>query len=95
MVNVLIGSKNTAELDILYQKLANDKNYRVENVSTGKDTVNMYLKTNPDILILDNSITDMSIEEIVGRLSSNPLERKKCNTVLTLSEDYNGLSTLF
>ena len=89
MVNVLIGSKNTAELDILYQKLANDKNYRVENVSTGKDTVNMYLKTNPDILILDNSITDMSIEEIVGRLSSNPLERKKCNTVLTLSEDYN------
>lgn len=89
MVNVLIGSKNTAELDILYQKLANDKNYRVENVSTGKDTVNMYLKTKPDILILDNSITDMSIEEIVGRLSSNPLERKKCNTVLTLSEDYN------
>lgn len=89
MVNVLIGSKNTAELDILYQKLANDKNYRVENVTTGKDTVNMYLKTNPDILILDNSITDMSIEEIVSRLSSNPLERKKCNTVLTLPEDYN------
>ena len=89
MVNVLIGSKNTVELDILYQKLANDKNYRVENVTTGKDTVNMYLKTNPDILILDNSITDMSIEEIVGRLSSNPLERKKCNTVLTLPQDYN------
>ena len=89
MVNVLIGSKNTVELDILYQKLANDKNYRVENVTTGKDTVNMYLKTNPDILILDNSITDMSIEEIVGRLSSNPLERKKCNTVLTLPLDYN------
>ena len=89
MVNVLIGSKNTAELDILYQTLANDKNYRVENVTTGKDTVNMYLKTNPDILILDNSITDMSIEEVVGRLSSNPLERKKCNTVLTLPLDYN------
>ena len=75
MVNVLIGCKNTTELDILYQKLANDKNYRVENVTTGKDTINMYLKTNPDILILDNSITDMSIEEVVGRLSSNPLER--------------------
>ena len=89
MINVLIGSKNTAELDILYQKLANDKNYRVENVTTGKDTVNMYLKTNPDILILDTSITDMSIEEVVGRLSSNPLERKKCNTVLTLPLDYN------
>lgn len=76
MVNVLIGSKNTTELDILYQKLANDKNYRVENVNTGKDTITKYLKINPDILILDNSLPDMSIEEVVGRLSSNPLERK-------------------
>lgn len=89
MVNVLIGSKNTTELDILYQKLANDKNYRVENVNTGKDTITKYLKINPDILILDNSLPDMSIEEVVRRLSSNPLERKKCNTVLTLPLDYN------
>ena len=89
MVNVLIGSKNTTELDILYQKLANDKNYRVENVNSGKDTIITYLKTNPDILILDNSLPDMSIEEIVNRLSSNPLERKKCNTILTLPANYN------
>lgn len=89
MVNVLIGNKNTSELDILCQKLANDKNYRVENVNTGKDTIVKYLKINPDILILDNTLPDMSIEEIVNRLSSNPLERKKCNTILTLPLDYN------
>ena len=89
MVNVLIGSKNTVELDILYQKLANDKISRVENVNTGKDTITKYHKINPDILILDNSLPDMSIEVVVGRLSSNPLERKKCNTVLTLPLDYN------
>lgn len=89
MVNVLIGNKNTTELDILCQNLANDKNYRVDNVATGKDIVALYLKTNPDILILDNSLPDMTIEDIVNRLSSNPLERKKCNTILTLPLDYN------
>lgn len=89
MVNVLIGNKNTAELDILGQTLANDKNYRIQNVATGKDAVSMYLKTNPDILILDNSLSDMTIEDIVDRLSSNPVERKKCNTILTLPLDYN------
>lgn len=89
MVNVLIGNKNTIELDILCQKLANDKDYRVQNVDTGKETITMYLKTNPDILILDNSLTDMTVEDIVNRLSSNPLESKKCNTILTLPENYN------
>lgn len=89
MVNVLVGNKNTTELDILCQNLANDKNYRVDNVTTGKDIVAMYLKTNPDILVLDNSLPDMTIEDIISRLSSNPLERKKCNTILTLPLDYN------
>lgn len=89
MVSVLIGNKNTIELDILCQELANDKDYRIENVDTGKDAVTMYLKTKPDILILDNSLSDMTIEDIVNRLSSNPLERKKCNTILTLPQNYN------
>ena len=50
MVNVLIGNKNTTELDILCQKLANDKDYRVQNVDTGKETITMYLKTNQTFL---------------------------------------------
>ena len=88
MVNLLIGNKNTTELDILYQKLANDKDYRVESVTTGKDTLSMYLEINPDILILDNSLPDMAVEDIVNRLSVNPVERKKCNTILTLPLNY-------
>ena len=47
MVNLLIGNKNTTELDILYQKLANDKNYRVECASTGKKALTMYLDFSP------------------------------------------------
>ena len=89
MVNVLVGNKNTTELDILCQNLANDKDYRIENVDTGKKIISTYLKINPDILILDDSLSDMTIEDIVSRLSSNPLETKKCNTILTLPQDYN------
>lgn len=89
MVNVLIGNKNTTELDILCQNLTNNKDYRVNSVNTGEAIIAMYLKTNPDILVLDNSLSDMTIEDIVDRLSANPLERKKCNTILTLPLDYN------
>lgn len=89
MINVLVGNKNTTELDILCQNLANDKDYRIENVDTGKKIISTYLKINPDILILDDSLSDMTIEDIVSRLSSNPLETKKCNTILTLPQDYN------
>ena len=39
MVNLLIGNNNIQEVDILCHELANDKDYRVENVATGKDTI--------------------------------------------------------
>ena len=89
MVNLLISNKNTIELDILAKNLTNDKNYIVENATTGKDTLSIYLKVHPDIFILDNSIADIPIESIIDRLSSNPLERKRCNTILTLPKNYN------
>ena len=89
MINVLIGNKNTTELDILCQDLTNDKNYRIENVSTGKETISTYLKINPDILILDSSLSDITVVDIVNRLSSNPFERRKCNIILTLTQNYN------
>lgn len=88
MVNLLIGNKSTKELDILCHELANDKDYRVENVATGKDTVDMYWRINPDILVLDNNLPDMSMEDVINRLSSNPVERKKCNLILTVPPDY-------
>ena len=89
MVNVLIGNKNTREIDILCQELANEKNYRVDNAITGYDAISMYWKVNPDILVLDNNLSDISLEDIVNRLSSSPVERKRCNTILTLSPHYS------
>lgn len=40
MVSLLVGNKDIAETNILCQKLANDKDYRVDNVNTGEDTIN-------------------------------------------------------
>ncbi|MBQ2917151.1 MAG: hypothetical protein IJE59_03125 [Clostridia bacterium] len=90
MVKLLVGNGNSTKLDSLCRKLANDKNnYRVEKVNIGKDVITMYHKINPDILILDNSLLDMTIEDIVNRLSVNPRESKKCNIILILQKDYN------
>lgn len=89
MVKILIGNKNTTELDILSQNLTNDKKFKVANVTNGNEVLHTYLKTKPDILILDNSVSDMTIEDIINRLSASPIERKKCNTVLILPYNYN------
>lgn len=62
MVNLLIGNKNTKEIDILCPELTNDENYRVDNTSTGIDTINTYWKINPDILVVDNSLSDSLLE---------------------------------
>lgn len=89
MVDILVGNKNTIEIDILCQELANDKSYKINNVSTGIDAVNMYWKLNPDIFVLDNSISDMCIENIIDKLSCSPVEQKKTNTILTLPKNYS------
>ena len=87
MVNILIGNKNTNEINVFVNNIVNS-NYIINNASTGKEILDYYHKTNPDILILDNSLPDMSIEDIVTRLSSNPLETKKCNIVLVLPQNF-------
>ena len=83
MVNLLVGSSKK-ETKILYQELANEKNIIIRNTVTGADTLSAYWKTSPDILILDNSIPDIPIEDLLNKLSSNPVEKKKCNTILTV-----------
>ena len=87
MVNVLVGNKNVKEFDIFCPKLTNDKDYKIENFTTGVSTLIAYSKLKPDILVLDNSLSDISIEQIIDRLSINQLERNKCNTILTLPSD--------
>lgn len=84
MVNILIGNRDIKKVKSLQEQLTNDKKYIINYVFTGKDTISAYWKLNPDILILDDNLQDMSIEEIVDRLSLSPLEKKRCNTILVL-----------
>ena len=84
MVNILIGNRDSKRTKSLEKQLTNDKKYMINYVYSGKDIIEMYWKLNPDILVLDGNLQDMSIEEIINRLSSSPLEKKKCNTILVL-----------
>lgn len=89
MVNLLIGSKeDIKEIDILRQELTNDKDYQINNVYTGKQFIDTYWKLNPDIVIVDNTLADFSVEDIINNLSSAPIEEKKCNMILTLNKNY-------
>ena len=88
MVNVLLGSKNAKEIAVLRHELTNDKIFRIKSVVTGTEIVTTYWKFNPDILVLDSDLPDMSTKEIIDRLSCTPIERKKCNTILTVPSNY-------
>lgn len=87
MVKILVGSKDTNEFDVLCHELTNDKNYRIENVTTGSETISLYWKLNPDILVVDSNLTDMSIKEIMEKLSCSPFEQKRCNTILVFPKN--------
>ena len=89
MVNVLVGNKNVREFEVLCPKLANDKNYKIKNVSTGINTLVEYSKLKPDILVLDNSLSDIAITKILDQLSIYSEGSKNCNTILTLELNNN------
>ncbi len=88
MVKILIGNRNSQEFPSLCPKLTNDKNYKIENITTGGEVLSAYSSLKPDVLVLDNNLRDVPMEEIIDRLSYNPKEQKKCNTVLTVSRNY-------
>lgn len=87
MMNLMVANKNTLELNVLLQNLANDRKYIIKNTFDEKDTIEKYFKFNPDILVLDDSLSEISIEKIIDKLSAFPIDRQKCNTILTLKEN--------
>ena len=87
MVNLLVGNSNINEIILLCQELANEKNIKIQKTLTGIDTLSMYWKLNPDILVLDSNLKDISMENMLNRLCDNPVEEKKCNTILTVPQD--------
>lgn len=59
MINILIGNRDSKKTKSLEKQLTNDKKYMINYVYSGKDTIEMYWKLNPDILVLDGNLQDM------------------------------------
>ena len=85
MLKILVANQDTEQRINCSQFLTNDKNFIVENTSTGLMTLNAYLETKPNILILDTNFDDIKYTDILDRISLIPIEKKKCNTILTLN----------
>lgn len=87
MVNILISNRDVSFANNLENMLANDKNYVFKITTTEADTISNYNKINPDVLVLDDNIPDLSIEDIIDRLSIIPNDFGKPNIVLTLEHN--------
>ena len=84
MVNILISNKDVSFANNLENMLANDKNYVFKITTTEADTISNYNKMNPDVLVLDDNIPDLSIEDIIDRLSIIPNELNNVEKVSSI-----------
>ena len=86
MVKILVADTDIKRSSASCQFLANEKEFEIENTNDGNSTIKKYLEIEPNIFILDSNFTDIKTLEIIDRLSISPIERRKKNTILTISE---------
>ena len=88
MVKILIADTDIQRNSASCQFLANEKGFKIESTNDGSSTIKKYLEIEPNIFILDSNFTDIKTLEIIDRLSISPIEKRKKNTILTISEPY-------
>lgn len=88
MVKILIADTDIQRNSASCQFLANEKGFEIESTNDGSSTIKKYLEIEPNIFILDSNFTDIKTLEIIDRLSISPIEKRKKNTILTISEPY-------
>lgn len=86
MLKILVANKNN-EQNLQYYKFLNENGYNVQSSFDGKSTLTSYKKLEPNILILDSNFTDIKFTEIIDKISLSPIERKKCNIILTIDQN--------
>ena len=96
MLNVLVANKHTEESLTICNALSQNYEIKPSISHTGIETIEMYNKLSPQLLVLDSGFNDISFYEIMNRLSSMIFESRNCNTILTLEnkEDLSLLSNL-
>lgn len=85
-VKILIADTDVKRNSASYQFLANEKGFEIESTNDGSSTIKKYLEIEPNIFILDSNFKDIKTLEIIDRLSTSPIEKRKKNTILTISE---------
>ena len=84
MVKILLADTDTKRNSASYQFLSKD--FEIESTNDGISTIKKYLEIEPNIFVIDSNFTDIKTLDIIDRLSVSPLERRKKNTILTISE---------
>ncbi len=85
MVKVLVSNANIEENLMIRKFLTNENDFEIEDTKDFMTTINKYLKIEPDVFILDSGFGKMSYNDILNKIALFPLERSKCNTLLTLN----------
>lgn len=86
MVKILLADTDTKRNLASYQFPSNEKDFEIESTNDGISTIKKYLEIEPNIFVIDSNFTDIKTLDIIDRLSVSPLERRKKNTILTISE---------
>ncbi len=83
MYKVLISDSNEKEILDCFEYLSTkNRNLNLYKMLSGKETLDTYVNLEPNILILNTSLKDMSGVEVLDKLSMSIEERKKCNTII-------------
>lgn len=86
MLKILVANQNNKQ-NLQYNKFLTENGYNVQSSFDGKSTLTSYKKLEPNILILDSNFTDIKYTEIIDRISLSPMERNKCNIILTIEHE--------
>ena len=91
MCSVLIAEDDVNLSTTCKNYLTKEYNFKVVGIAhTGKEAINAYIETKPDILVLDLKMPDMNGIEVIDQLSLFRGEKKK-NNIIVLSGDLKNL----
>lgn len=81
MFKVLVADTNEKSNSSYCKLVANDNRFEIFNTYYGKETLDRYYETKPDIFVLDSNFSDINSFDILRRLSISLEEKEKCNTL--------------
>lgn len=85
MIKVLVANENKKENTLCSRFLSNYKNFEVNSVDSGINTLTAYFNIEPDVFILDSYFTDIKYTEILDKLSMIPNNNRISNTIVTVN----------